>query len=79
MEAYDHPFSELFDQLGLASDPEYIKRFIDHHAPIPGDTALPDAACWNEGQSELLREALEADADWAEVVDHLDASLRKSG
>ncbi len=77
MEAPDHPFSELFAQLGLASDPDAIKRFIERNGPLPDDMALPDAPCWNEGQAELLREALEADADWAEVVDNLDASLRK--
>ncbi|QFU01861.1 hypothetical protein FIU83_09430 [Halomonas sp. THAF5a] len=77
MEHPDHPFSELFEQLGLASDHAAIKRFIDRHAPLPEEIALPDAPCWNEGQAEFLREALDADADWAEVVDHLDASLRK--
>ncbi|MDR9439484.1 MAG: DUF2789 domain-containing protein [Halomonas sp.] len=77
MEHPDHPFTELFEQLGLAADPAAIKRFIDRHAPIPEDVALPDAPCWNEGQAEFLREALEADADWAEVVDHLNTSLRK--
>lgn len=78
MEHPDHPFTELFEQLGLASDPEAIKRFIERNGPIPEDVALADASCWNEGQAEFLREALEADADWAEVVDHLNASLRKA-
>jgi hypothetical protein len=77
MEHPDHPFTELFEQLGLASDPEAIKRFIERNGPIPEEIALPDASCWNEGQAEFLREAIEADADWAEVVDHLNASLRK--
>lgn len=77
MEHPDHPFTELFEQLGLASDHEAIKRFIERHAPIPEEIPLHEASCWNEGQSEFLREALEEDADWAEVVDHLDASLRK--
>ncbi len=77
MEHPDHPFTELFEQLGLASDPASIKRFIDRHAPIPDEIALADAPCWNEGQAEFLREAIEEDADWAEVVDHLNASLRK--
>lgn len=77
MEHPDHPFSELFEQLGLASDPASIKRFIERHAPLPEEIPLADAAWWNEGQAEFLREALDEDADWAEVVDHLDASLRK--
>jgi hypothetical protein len=77
MEHPNHPFTELFEQLGLASDPESIKRFIERNAPIPEEIPLPDAPCWNEAQAEFLREAIEADADWAEVVDHLNASLRK--
>lgn len=78
MEHPDHPFTELFEQLGLASDPESIKRFIERNGPISEEIALPDASCWNEGQAEFLREAIEEDADWAEVVDHLNASLRKA-
>lgn len=78
MEHPDHPFTELFEQLGLASDPASIKRFIERNGPLPDDVELPDAPCWNEGQAEFLREALEEDADWAEVVDHLNASLRKA-
>lgn len=77
MEHPDHPFTELFEQLGLASDPAAIQRFIERNSPIPEDMALPDAPCWNEGQAEFLREAIEDDADWAEVVDHLNTSLRK--
>lgn len=78
MERHDHAFSELFEQLGLASDAASIKRFIERHSPLPADMGLPDAPCWNEGQAEFLSEAVLEDADWAEVVDHLDASLRKT-
>ncbi|QEM81977.1 DUF2789 domain-containing protein [Halomonas binhaiensis] len=77
MEHPDHAFSELFEQLGLASDAAAIKRFIDNNAPLPDDMELADAPCWNEGQADFLREAKEDDADWAELVDQLDASLRK--
>lgn len=77
MEHPDHPFTELFEQLGLASEPSAIQRFIERNSPIPENVELPDAPCWNEGQAEFLREAIEDDADWAEVVDHLNASLRK--
>ncbi|ALM52744.1 DUF2789 domain-containing protein [Halomonas huangheensis] len=78
MEHPDHAFSELFEQLGLASDAASIKRFIEHNSPLPADMELPNAPCWNEGQAEFLREAIEEDADWAEVVDHLDVSMRKA-
>ncbi|MBR2513035.1 MAG: DUF2789 domain-containing protein [Halomonas sp.] len=78
MEQPVHHFSELFEQLGLPSDSESIERFIQRNSPLPEEMALADAPCWNEGQAEFLREAVEADADWAEVVDHLDASMHKT-
>lgn len=77
MEKPVHHFSELFEQLGLPSDAESIERFIQRHSPLPKEMALADAPCWNEGQAEFLHEAVEADADWAEVVDHLDVSMHK--
>lgn len=77
MEPPVHHFSELFEQLGLPADAAAIEQFIERHAPLPDDVALADAPFWNEAQASLLRNALEDDADWAEVVDHLDASLRK--
>ncbi len=77
MEKPVHHFSELFEQLGLASDSASIERFIERNSPLPANMPLADAPCWNEGQAEFLREAIEEDADWAETVDHLDASMRK--
>lgn len=77
MEHPDHPFSELFEQLGLAADEASIKAFLEQHAPLPPEMALYQAPFWNPAQAEFLYTALEEDADWAEVVDHLDASLRK--
>ena len=70
-----HHFSELFEQLGLRSDAESIERFIQRHSPLPKEMPLADAPCWNEGQADFLKEAVQEDADWAEVVDHLDASM----
>lgn len=77
MEQPVHHFSELFEQLGLPSDPEAIESFIRSHAPLPDTLPLADAPFWNQAQADFLSQALEEDADWAEVVDHLDASLRK--
>ncbi|MBF8224349.1 DUF2789 domain-containing protein [Halomonas sp. 328] len=77
MEQPVHHFSELFEQLGLASDAGAIEAFIKRHSPLPESVPLHEASFWNPAQAELLRNALEDDADWAEVVDHLDASLRK--
>ncbi|WP_163575631.1 DUF2789 domain-containing protein [Halomonas faecis] len=77
MEHPVHPFTELFQQLGLPADDTSIKAFIERHAPLPKEIPLHEAPFWNDAQSEFLHEALDDDADWAEVVDHLDASLRK--
>ena len=76
METTFHRFTDLFAQLGLPSDEASIRRFIAAHSPLPGNTRLAEAPFWNAAQARLLRETLAEDADWAEVVDHLDASLR---
>lgn len=75
----DHPFHgfrELFEQLGLPSDEQSIRRFIETHAPLPRHVALPDAPFWTPPQAAFLRDARCEDADWAEVVDRLDSALR---
>ncbi|MCS2610208.1 DUF2789 domain-containing protein [Halomonas dongshanensis] len=76
MEQPIHHFSDLFAQLGLPSDGESIEAFIRQHSPIPEGTRLADAECWNESQADFLRQAIERDADWAEIVGHLDATMR---
>lgn len=76
MEHSFHPFHELFEQLGLGSSPEQIRVFLETHAPLAGDLALPDAPFWTPSQATFLREALLEDSDWAEVVDALNAALR---
>ncbi|WP_136255149.1 DUF2789 domain-containing protein [Onishia niordana] len=77
MEHAVHPFSELFEQLGLPADNASIQAFIEQHSPLSDDVSLAEAPFWNRGQAELIRGALEDDADWAEVVDQLNAALRK--
>jgi len=76
MEQPFHPFHELFKQLGLDASPEGIKTFLQEHTPLSGDVALYDASFWSPAQAEFLRQALEADSDWSEVVDALNAALR---
>ena len=76
MEHGVHPFSELFEQLGLPADNASIQAFIERHAPLPDGVGLAEAPFWNQSQAELIRSALEEDADWAEVVDQLNAALR---
>ena len=76
MEPNHHRFSELFAQLGLPATPEDIAAFIAVHRPLPGQLRLEDAPFWTPAQARLLREELAEDADWAELVDQLNAALR---
>ncbi|MFN4236617.1 MAG: DUF2789 family protein [Vogesella sp.] len=39
---------------------------------------MPDAPYWTPAQSRFLREALQQDSDWAELVDQLNQALRVS-
>jgi len=76
MEHGFHPLTELFDQLGLPSDAASIDAFVDQHCPLNYEIALADAPFWSTAQAQFIRETIEADADWVEAVDHLDALLR---
>jgi hypothetical protein len=76
MELSNHQFTELFDQLGLASDSASIESFIASHRPVDETIDLWSASFWSPAQSQFLRESLKADADWAPVVDQLNVALR---
>lgn len=78
MEKSFHRFTELFAQLGLRTDAAGIGEFLEAHAPLPADVLLADAPFWTSAQATLLREELLEDADWAEVIDQLNAALRGS-
>lgn len=71
-----HRFSELFAQLGLPTSSSDIEEFLRQHSPLAGDIILADAAFWTPAQTAFLREEWREDADWAEVVDQLNAALR---
>lgn len=71
-----HHFSELFAQLGLASDGQAIAQFLAAHRPLADEIALADAPFWTAAQAAFLREELLEDADWAERVDQLNVALR---
>jgi hypothetical protein len=76
MDTTFHRFPELFAQLGLPGELTAIRSFIAMHAPLAGDLRLEDAPFWTRQQAEFLRSSLVEDADWAEVVDRLNAALR---
>lgn len=75
METCQHNLATLFAQLGLANSQNEIDTFIHNHKIAPGLT-LVQAPFWNSAQASFLRESLEQDADWSEVIDMLDTLLR---
>lgn len=77
MDTHLHPMTELFAQLGLPSNPEAIQAFIETNRPRAAHLALPDAPFWTASQAEFLRDQVQNDADWAGVIDRLDAALRR--
>ncbi|MFW2371942.1 MAG: DUF2789 domain-containing protein [Gammaproteobacteria bacterium] len=77
MEAPIHNIVSLFKQLGLDSTTEAIDHFISRNRPVPGHLALHEAEFWSTSQASFLKEAIEEDADWAEIVDELNILLRK--
>lgn len=72
-----HQFCELFAQLGLPSEVKDVAAFIQSHSPLDPATRLEDAPFWTPPQAALLRENLQEDADWAELVDQLNLALRE--
>ncbi|WP_373020582.1 DUF2789 domain-containing protein [Thiomicrorhabdus sp.] len=76
MEAPVHSLNALFEQLGLPSSDAEIEAFINTHKTMANTTHLADASFWTPSQAAFLTEAIDDDADWAEVVDQLDALLR---
>ncbi|HSW05434.1 DUF2789 domain-containing protein [Aquabacterium sp.] len=75
MESPIHRLADLFRQLGLPDDPAAIEDFIATHRPLPAGVALADAPFWTPSQAQFLREEVDDDADWAELVDSLGAQL----
>lgn len=76
MDSPIHSLSTLFEQLGLDETEKGIKEFISTNKPIPKDIELHEAEFWSSSQAGFLKESIEQDADWAEIVDHLDVMLR---
>lgn len=66
---------DLFAQLGLPNAESDIQAFVAAHRPLPAEVRLSEAPFWSEAQSRLLREEIQRDADWAEVVDQLNLML----
>ena len=52
-----------------------IEEFIASHGPLPEDVALYRAPFWTASQRAFLKEEIIEDADWAGVIDELNARL----
>jgi hypothetical protein len=75
MDTFVHTLNTLFDQLGLpSSDPE-IDQFIRDHRKLSAHVSLHSAPFWSPNQSRFIKEALDQDSDWAELVDDLNTRL----
>lgn len=75
MERYQHSIPELFKQLGLGSSKQEIEGFIMKNSGMAAGVAIHEAEFWSASQAEFLKQAIDEDADWAEIVDQLDAML----
>ncbi len=76
MDRSSHTLACLFAQLGMDNKQNAIEKFIEDHRGIPAETSLAQASFWNRSQAQFIKEALQDDADWAEVIDSFDAQLR---
>lgn len=76
MEPSVHSLRNLFEQLGLPGGEADIARFVAAHRPLAAGIDLAEAPFWSAAQAQFLREEVEDDADWAEVVDQLNLMLR---
>ncbi|WP_413478528.1 DUF2789 family protein [Vibrio hibernica] len=80
MEMHNHTLTALFEQLGLGSSESEIEMFIEQHRDGLAHTSkLHHAEFWSHSQAEFLKESKSEDADWASVVDQLDALFRAPG
>jgi Protein of unknown function (DUF2789) len=79
MELMEPTMQSLFAQLGEPDDAAAIALFIESHGHLRGHTRLHEAAFWSPAQAAFLCDALLQDANWAPVVDALNARLHQSG
>jgi hypothetical protein len=76
MESYHTTMSDLFQQLGLASDEKSIETFIQLHSGLEQKIHIEQAPFWSRQQAGFIESSLVEDAEWAELIDQLNALLR---
>ena len=75
MDTSGHTMRDLFAQLGLANNEVAMEAFMRNNH-LESEIPLAQAAFWSAGQAQFISEAIAEDAEWAEIVDQLDAQLR---
>jgi hypothetical protein len=76
MESNHTNMPDLFAQLGLSNDQESIEKFILENGGLARSIHIENAPFWSEPQAEFIKNALAEDAEWAELIDQLNALLR---
>jgi len=66
--------NEIFDHLGLASDGNSIRHFVQVHQQDKSESMLA-LECWTDEQRAFIEEALGADTDWCKLIDQLESRL----
>ena len=69
--------TELFKQLGLASDEASIQRFLSQHEGVCRECGLVQAPIWSESQRAFLQEAVAQDSEWSMPSEALMAALSR--
>jgi hypothetical protein len=70
-----YDLASLLNQLGLADDPDGIRRFIKHHAPLGPRVRIEEAPFWTSVQADVLSACWLEDADWCSAFDELNLAL----
>ena len=78
MEILAPTMQSLFAQLGETNDAVAIERFIERNGTLWGGTHMYEASCWSTSQAAFLHEAIALDANWAPVVDELNALFHRA-
>ena len=77
MDRSNHNMQGLFAQLGLDDTRSGIYHFVKSHKIKADDISIAEAEFWSPAQSSFISDSLEEDGDWSEIIDQLDAMLRK--
>ncbi|WP_341705886.1 DUF2789 domain-containing protein [Halopseudomonas sp.] len=77
MELHQKDLGTLFEQLGLPADAAGIDAFFATHS-LEHDARLVDAPFWTPAQAAFLSQQMNEDAEWAPLVDELNARLHEA-